>query len=126
MKNLTAVKRFDFIKNLSKLYLNFIYSVYYLDINKILNRNKKCMSLDQKDLELIERIIYKNGDDIAVSISRSFERLEERIDNIESRSFFRITEIDDKIENCQLEISDLINELKEELKEISRLREFKL
>lgn len=84
------------------------------------------MSLDQKDLELIERIIYKNGDDIAVSISRSFERLEERIDNIESRSFFRITEIDDKIENCQLEISDLINELKEELKEISRLREFKL
>ncbi|MGB7746824.1 MAG: helix-turn-helix domain-containing protein, partial [Verrucomicrobiia bacterium] len=38
------------------------------------------MSLEQKDLELIERVIYKNGDDIAVSIGRSFERLEERID----------------------------------------------
>jgi len=36
--------------------------------------------LEQKDLELIERVIYKNGDDIAVSIGRSFERLEERID----------------------------------------------
>ena len=33
------------------------------------------MALDQKDLELIERVIYKNGDDIAVSIGRSFERL---------------------------------------------------
>ena len=37
------------------------------------------MSLEQKDLELIERVIYNNGDDIAVSIGRSFERLEERI-----------------------------------------------
>jgi hypothetical protein len=33
------------------------------------------MALETKDLELIERVIYKNGDDIAVSIGRSFERL---------------------------------------------------
>ena len=38
------------------------------------------MALDQKDYEVIERLIYKNADDVAVSISRSFERLEERID----------------------------------------------
>ncbi len=43
------------------------------------------MSLNPTDLELIERVIYKNGDDIAVSIGRSFERLEERIDAAESR-----------------------------------------
>jgi hypothetical protein len=37
------------------------------------------MALEQKDIELIERAIYKNGDDVAVSIARSFERMEERI-----------------------------------------------
>jgi len=48
------------------------------------------MPLDQKDLELIERVIYKNGDDVAVSIARSFERLEERIDAAESRFYGRL------------------------------------
>lgn len=37
------------------------------------------MALNQKDLELIERILYKNGEDVAVSIARSFERIEERM-----------------------------------------------
>jgi hypothetical protein len=37
------------------------------------------MALDTKDLEFIERAIYKNADDIATSIARSFERLEERL-----------------------------------------------
>jgi hypothetical protein len=55
------------------------------------------MALDPKDLELIERIIYKNGDDIAVSIGRSFERLEERIDAAESRIYGRLIEIEDAI-----------------------------
>lgn len=53
------------------------------------------MSLDQKDLELIESIVYKNADDIAVSIARSFERLEERIDSTESRLYSRLAAIDD-------------------------------
>lgn len=56
------------------------------------------MSLDNKDLELIERVIYKNGDDIAVSIGRSFERLEERIDAAESRIYGRLIELEDKLE----------------------------
>ena len=56
------------------------------------------MSLDQKDLELIERVIYKNGDDIAISMGRSFERLEERIDAAESRLYGRIADLEDKLE----------------------------
>jgi len=44
--------------------------------------------LTQKDIELIERVIFKNGDDIAVSVARSFERMEERIDAAESRRDF--------------------------------------
>ena len=55
------------------------------------------MALDHKDLELIERVIYKNGDDIAISMGRSFERLEERIDAMESRLYGRLTEIEDAI-----------------------------
>ncbi|MEI7462790.1 MAG: hypothetical protein WCK03_00125 [Candidatus Taylorbacteria bacterium] len=52
------------------------------------------MSLDNKDIELIEAVIYKSADDIAVSIARSFERLEERIDTTESRLYTRIADID--------------------------------
>jgi hypothetical protein len=55
------------------------------------------MSLEQKDLELIERVIYKNSDDVAVSIARSFERLEERIDAVESRLYSRLAELEDKL-----------------------------
>ena len=41
--------------------------------------------MTQKDFELIERLIYKGNDDIAMAIARSFERLEERMDTIEDR-----------------------------------------
>jgi hypothetical protein len=55
------------------------------------------MALDQKDLELIERVVYKNNDDVAVSIARSFERLEERIDSAEARIHGRLSELEDRI-----------------------------
>jgi hypothetical protein len=55
------------------------------------------MSLDQKDIELIERLVYKNADDIAVSIARSFERIEERIDAAESRLYSRLADVEDRI-----------------------------
>jgi hypothetical protein len=55
------------------------------------------MAIDQKDLELIERVIYKNGDDIAISMGRSFERLEERIDSAESRIYGRLADLEDKL-----------------------------
>ncbi len=79
------------------------------------------MSLEQKDLELIERIIYKNGDDIAVSIGRSFERLEERIDAAESRIYSRLAEIEDKIEASRQDMSDELGDLKEEVRELRKL-----
>ncbi len=81
------------------------------------------MSLDQKDLELIERIVYKNNDDVAVSIARSFERLEERIDSSESRQYSRMSEIEDKIENSRQDISDTIGEMKEEIRDTFRLKD---
>ncbi len=55
------------------------------------------MLLEQKDFELIERIVYKNSDDVAVSISRSFERLEERIDALEARIQTKLSEIEDRL-----------------------------
>ena len=59
------------------------------------------MPLDQHDIERIERIVYKNSDDIAVAISRSFERLEERIDAGESRLYTRFADVEDKIESLR-------------------------
>ena len=79
------------------------------------------MVLEQKDLELIERVIYKNGDDIAVSIGRSFERLEERIDAAESRIYSRLSEIEDKIEAAQQDASDQIGDIREEIREMRKV-----
>ena len=75
------------------------------------------MSLDQKDLELIERVIYKQGDDIAISIGRSFERLEERIDAAESRIYSRLSDLEDKVEASRQDTSDEIGDLRQELRE---------
>jgi hypothetical protein len=55
------------------------------------------MSLEPKDLELIERAIYKNVDDICISIARSFERLEERVDATESRIYTRLAELEEQL-----------------------------
>jgi uncharacterized protein Yka (UPF0111/DUF47 family) len=59
---------------------------------------RQISNLSQKDLELIERVIYKNSDDLAVSVSRSFERIEERIDAMESRLYSRLNDLEDKLE----------------------------
>ena len=75
------------------------------------------MALEQKDLELIERVIYKNGDDIAVSIGRSFERLEERIDAAESRIYSRLSDLEDKVEASRQDMSDELGEIRSEIRE---------
>ena len=80
------------------------------------------MLLEQKDIELIERIVYKNSDDVAVSIARSFERLEERIDAMEARVSSRIADAEDKVENLRQEFSDELGDVKEELRELSRMK----
>jgi hypothetical protein len=77
------------------------------------------MSLDQKDLELIERVIYKNGDDVAVSIARSFERLEGRMDAMESRVYSRLCDLEDKIEASRLDITDDFGEVRRAIQEVA-------
>lgn len=59
--------------------------------------NTDKQSLSQKDTDLIERIVYKMADDMAVSIARSFERLEIRIDGLETRLMIRIEQLEDEI-----------------------------
>lgn len=81
------------------------------------------MALEQKDLELIEKITYRNSDDIAISISRSFERLEERLHNNESRIYLQLSTLEDKIENIRQEFSDHLLELKNEIRDFARIRE---
>ena len=73
------------------------------------------MSLEQKDLELIERVIYKNSDDMAVSISRSFERLEERLDAAESRIYSRLSEVEDKVAACEHNVMQEIDSIRDVL-----------
>jgi hypothetical protein len=78
------------------------------------------MTLELKDIELIERVIYKNNDDVAVSIARSFERLEERICGAESRIYSRLAELEDKAEACRQDLSDDIGSLRDDVRELSR------
>ena len=80
------------------------------------------MALEQKDLELFERILYKNSDDVAVSIARSFERLEERIDAAESRIYSRLADVEDKIESTRQDLADELGDLKAQLREIAEAR----
>ncbi len=81
------------------------------------------MSLEQKDIELIERVIYKNGDDIAIAIGRSFERLEERIDASESRTYSRLAEVEDKIEDSRQGTTDVLLSVKDDIREMVRMGE---
>lgn len=78
------------------------------------------MSLEPKDIELLERVIYKNSDDVAVSIARSFERLEERIDAAESRIYSRMADVEDKVESSRQDVVDELGDIKSELRELSR------
>lgn len=79
------------------------------------------MSLDQKDLEQIENVIRKYTDDQAVSISRSFERIEEKIEAIESRMYARISEVEDRIESTRQDVSDSIADLREEFRKVEEI-----
>jgi len=81
------------------------------------------MALEQKDIEMIERVIYKNGDDIAVSIGRSFERLEERIDAAEARIYSRLADLEDKVEASRQDIADELGEIRTELREERKVDE---
>lgn len=51
--------------------------------------------------EKTEQIVLKGNDDVAVSLGRSLERLEERTDASESRIYSRLSDIEDEI-NAEL------------------------
>ena len=61
-----------------------------------MNKNTNVV-LKPGDLEAIERVIYRNGDDIAMAVGRAFERLEEKMNSIESHIYGRLTEIEKEI-----------------------------
>ena len=84
--------------------------------------NKITMALDQKDLELVERIVYKNGDDIAVSIARSFERLEERMDAMESRIYSRMADVEVATEGSRQDILEAVADLRQLFSESQRAK----
>ncbi len=71
--------------------------------------------MNQKDFEVIENLIYKNGDDLAVSMARGLERLEERVDRVESRLYSRISDLEDMIAKMQVGIDALVEKSEEEL-----------
>ena len=66
--------------------------------------------LKPADLEAIERVIYRNGDDIATATSRAFERLEEKIIALEKNILGRLVEIKKEVhselQNLRLMVED--------------------
>lgn len=80
------------------------------------------MTLEQKDIEIIENLIYKNSDDIAISIARSFERLEKNNMDTESRIHNKISELDDKIDATRQDISDSLGDIKDEIRDNMRFK----
>lgn len=80
------------------------------------------MSLEQKDLELIESLIYKNSDDIAISLARSFERLEKHNNETESRIYSRLRDIEEQIESTRQDMADTIGDIKEEMRDFIRFK----
>jgi len=68
-------------------------------INNHMTTTKQAPSrnLTKEAIESIERLIYKSNDDIAMSVGRSFERMEERIDAMESRLYSRLSDLEDLI-----------------------------
>jgi len=79
------------------------------------------MSLDQKDLELLETVLYRNSDNIGIAIGRSFERLEEHMDNMESRIYKRLAEIDEHSEDVKQILKDNFDLIREDLREIGKI-----
>ncbi len=78
------------------------------------------MSLEPKDLELIERLIYKCSDEISLNLGRSFERLEERFDSAETRVYGRMAEIEEKIEDARQSATDSFDSIREDIREVVR------
>ena len=76
------------------------------------------MALDKTDIEHIERMISESADDIAVSISRSFERMEGGFDAEDSALYATLGNLADRIEACRKELSDSIAKVRGDTREL--------
>jgi hypothetical protein len=56
------------------------------------------MACDSKDMECIESLVDKNAEDILGVLATRFERLEEYLDDMESRLAGYFVEIEDKLD----------------------------
>jgi polyhydroxyalkanoate synthesis regulator phasin len=78
-------------------------------------------TFNEKQLEQIRKITYQSADDIAVSIARSFERLEERIDAMEARIYSRMSDLEDAhrydMEKVTEDICEVLSEVQTLIKD---------
>ena len=65
-----------------------------------MTKNERKVVLKPADLEAIERVIYRNGDDIAMAVGRAFERLEEKIIDGENRIYGRLMDIESEMKSA--------------------------
>lgn len=77
------------------------------------------MSFTTEDFEALERIVSNHADDVAVSIARSFERLEERLDAAESRIYSRLSDIADAIDGARQDVSEHAGYIRDDLRATS-------
>lgn len=64
------------------------------------------MALNEKDLSVIESIVHRTYDDMVILIKRSLERVEDHIDDTETRIYSRLCDFEDNIvDNNRLENS---------------------
>ena len=57
-----------------------------------------------------------------IAISRSFERLEERIDGAESRLYSRLADVEDKVEAGRQAISDELGDIRDEIRQSENVK----
>lgn len=58
-------------------------------------------SLSEKDFWRIEHLLFRLNDDLCVSIARSLERLENRLDNMETSLNTRLSELSERIDDVK-------------------------
>lgn len=78
------------------------------------------MTLQQNDLEIVERIIRRTCDDISISVDRSIERIEERVDAMETRIYSRMADLEDMHHDTLQTVCDILDALKEDIRDLSR------
>lgn len=72
-------------------------------------------TLQPKDIDLIQTMIFKSQDNVAVTLCRSLERLEEKIADTESRLYTRIAEVEDTVNSGRQDTMDMIADIKNTL-----------